>query len=115
MSLSFFRPSTFWLTHRTELAALTGMGDRNTPSVYPGRDTTAGRVSDRNLPASARAYDPTEDDPIEPVAPSLKSPSYSDNAAFVVTPSIQVLPEFSSLTRNTEPTQALTCLVVVEL
>ena len=99
----------------TELAALTGMGDRNTPSVYPGRDTTAGRVSDRNLPASARAYDPTEDDPIEPVAPSLKSPSYSDNAAFVVTPSIQVLPEFSSLTRNTEPTQALTCLVVVEL
>ena len=106
-----------WLTRArgTELAALTGMGDRNTPSLYPGRDTTAGRVSDRNLPSAGRAYDPREDDPIEPVASSLKSGSYSDNAAFVVTPSIQVLPEFSSLTRNTEPTQALTCLVVVEL
>jgi PH (Pleckstrin Homology) domain-containing protein len=104
------------LTRGTELAALTGMGDRNTPSMYPGRDTlTAGRVSDRTLPASGRAYDPTEDDPIEPVAPSLKSGSYGDNAAFVVTPSIQVLPEFPSLTRNTEPTQALTCIVVVEL
>src|SRR5258708_451518 len=92
------------------------MGDRNTPSMYPGRDTlTAGRASDRTLPASGRAYDPTEDDPIEPVAPSLKSGSYGDNASFVVTPSIQVLPEFPSLTRNTEPTQALTCIVVVEL
>lgn len=92
------------------------MGDRNTPSVYPGRDIpTAGRVSDRNLPTAGRAYDPREDDPIEPVAPSLKSGSYGDNASFVVTPSIQVLPEFSSLTRNTEPTQALTCIVVVEL
>ncbi len=92
------------------------MGDRNSPSLYPGRNTsTAGRVSDRNLPAAGRVYDPTEDDPVEPVPPSLKSGSYSDSAAFVVTPSIQVLPEFSSLTRNTEPTQALTCIVVVEL
>lgn len=117
-SLSLFRRLSLyvWLTRGTELAALTGMGDRNSPSHYPGRDAlTAGRLSDRNLPTAGRAYDPTEDDPIEPVAPSLKSGSYGDNAAFVVTPSIQVLPEFSSLTRNTEPTQALTCIVVVEL
>jgi hypothetical protein len=68
------------------------------------------------LPTAGRAYDPTEDDPIEPVAPSLKlAGSYGDNPAFVVTPSIQVLPEFSSLTRNTDPTQPLTCIVVVEL
>src|SRR5882757_5573877 len=115
--LLFRRLSLYvWLTRGTELAALTGMGDRNGPSHYPGRDThTPGRLSDRNLPAAGRAYDPTEDDPIEPVAPSLKSGSYGDNAAFVVTPSIQVLPEFSSLTRNTDPTQALTCIVVVEL
>ena len=33
----------------------------------------------------------------------------------MVTPSIQVLPEFSSLTRSADPTQALTCIVVVEL
>lgn len=92
------------------------MGDRNAPSLFPGRDTpTTGRAIDRNAPATGRAYDPTEDDPIEPVAPSLKSGLHGDHPAFVVTPSIQVLPEFSSLTRNTEPTQALTCIVVVEL
>ena len=96
-----------------ELAALTGMGDRNTPMLYPGRDTpTLGRVTNRH---AAQPRDPTEDDPIEPVASSLKSGSHSDHSAFVVTPSIQVLPEFSSLTRNAEPTQALTCVVVVEL
>ena len=98
------------LTRGTELAALTGMGDRNSPSLFPGRDTPTGRAS-----ATGRPYDPTEDDPIEPIAPSLKSSSHGDHAAFVVTPSIQVLPEFSSLTRNAEPTQALTCIVVVEL
>jgi len=99
------------LTRGTELAALTGMGDRNSPSLFPGRDTpTAGRAS-----ATGRPYDPTEDDPVEPVASSLKSGSHGDHAAFVVTPSIQVLPEFSSLTRTAEPTQALTCIVVVEL
>lgn len=103
-----------WLTCGTELAALTGMGDRNGLSLYPGRDTpTSGRAISRHGSATGQAYDPTEDDPIEPVAPSVKSGL--DHPAFVVTPSIQVLPEFSSITRNTEPTQALTCIVVVEL
>ena len=105
-------PPYVWLTCGTELAALTGMGDRNSPSLYPGKDALGGRATDRH---AGRAYDPTEDDPIEPVAPSLKSSLYGDHAAFVVTPSIQVLPEFSTLTRNSEPTQALTCVVVVEL
>jgi hypothetical protein len=92
------------------------MGDRNTPSLYPGKDAlAAGRMADRHPPAPGRPYDPTEDDPIEPVAQSLKSGLYGDHASFVVTPSIQVLPEFSTLTRNTEPTQALTCIVVIEL
>ena len=92
------------------------MGDRNSPSLYPGKDAlAAGRMADRHPPVPGRAYDPTEDDPIEPVAQSLKSGLYGDHASFVVTPSIQVLPEFSTLTRNTEPTQALTCIVVVEL
>jgi hypothetical protein len=99
------------LTRAAELAALTGMGDRNAPTFYPGRDTpTTGRG-----PATGRPYDPTEDDPIEPVAPSLKSGLLNDHPAFVVTPSIQVFPEFSSFTRNNEPTQALTCIVIVEL
>ena len=89
------------------------MADRNAPMLYPGRDTpTMGRVANRH---AAHPRDPTEDDPIEPVASSLKSGSHSDHSAFVVTPSIQVLPEFSSLIRNAEPTQALTCIVVIEL
>ena len=89
------------------------MADRNAPMLYPGRDTpTMARVANRH---AAYPRDPTEDDPIEQVASSLKSGSHSDHSAFVVTPSIQVLPEFSSLTRNTEPTQALTCIVVIEL
>ncbi|KAH9976231.1 Pleckstrin homology domain-containing protein [Lactifluus volemus] len=92
-----------------KLAALTGMGDRNINAVYPGRDApNAGRVP-------SHPYDPTEDDPIEPAATSLKSSLLNEHSAFVVTPSIQVLPEFSSFTRNNEPTQALTCVVVVEL
>ncbi|KAH9067566.1 Pleckstrin homology domain-containing protein [Lactarius vividus] len=96
-----------------KLAALTGMADRNTPMLFPGRETptVVGRGANRH----AHPRDPTEDDPIEPVASSLKSGSHNDHSAFVVTPSIQVLPEFSSLTRNAEPTQALTCIVVVEL
>ena len=112
-SLSIASFLTFCLTCVLELAALTGMGDRNTPMLYPGRETpTIGRTANRLAPHSR---DPTEDDPIEPVASSLKSGSHNDHSAFVVTPSIQVIPEFSSLTRNTEPTQALTCIVVVEL
>ncbi|KAI0266481.1 Pleckstrin homology domain-containing protein [Gloeopeniophorella convolvens] len=99
-----------------KLAALTGMGDRNMTALYPGRETpTSGRGTHRHAPPSARSYDPTEDDPVEPAPPSLKSGSGGEHAAFVVTPSIQVRPEFSSLTRNNELAQALTCIVVVEL
>ncbi|KAH9174888.1 Pleckstrin homology domain-containing protein [Lactarius sanguifluus] len=104
---------TLYSPRDLELAALTGMADRNTPMLFPGRETST--VVGRGANRHAHSRDPTEDDPIEPVAPSLKSGSHNDHSAFVVTPSIQVLPEFSSLTRNTEPTQALTCIVVVEL
>lgn len=103
-----------WLTRDAELAALTGMGDRNAPTFYPGRDAT-GRLMHRNGPATNHPYDPTEDDPIEPPVPPQKSGLPNDHSAFVVTPSIQVLPEFSAFARNNEPTQALTCVVIVEL
>jgi Pleckstrin homology domain len=107
----FLSASYICLTRGVELAALTGMGDRNATTLYPGRNTPpVGRVQ-----ATSRPYDPTEDDLIEPAAPSLKSGLHNDHPAFVVTPSIQVLPEFSSFTRNNEPTQALTCIVIVEL
>ncbi|KAH9036183.1 Pleckstrin homology domain-containing protein [Lactarius pseudohatsudake] len=70
-----------------ELAALTGMADRNTPMLFPGRDTptVVGRGANRH----AHSRDPTEDDPIEPVASSLRSGPHNDHPAFVVTPSIQ--------------------------
>ena len=39
-------PCMFGSPRGIELTALTGMGDRNSPLEYPGRDTTARRVSD---------------------------------------------------------------------
>ncbi|THH06559.1 hypothetical protein EW146_g9576, partial [Bondarzewia mesenterica] len=98
-----------------KLAALTGMGDRNNTAVYPGRETPSSMRSfnGRGPSAAAKPYDPKEDDPIDH-AQSVKSGG-SEHSQYVVAPSIQVRPEFSSLTRSHESTQALTCLVVLEL
>ena len=111
----------------TELAALTGMGERNTNNLYPGNETQGGagpraRAQTPRIPQQ-KALDPTEDDPIDHAAGSLKS-SHSghqhgghggDASAYIVSPSIQVRPEFSTLTRTHEPSQPLTCIVVIEL
>ncbi|KAI0026489.1 Pleckstrin homology domain-containing protein [Vararia minispora EC-137] len=103
-----------------KLAALTGMGDpTGADSLFPGRETptvrgTVSHAPRNGLPA-VRPYDPNEDDPVEHLAHSAKSAT-EHAAAYVVAPSIQVRSEFSSITRNlAEPTQALTCIVVVEL
>lgn len=109
----------------TELAALTGMGERNTTNLYPGTETPGSgpraRAQTPRIPQQ-KPFDPTEDDPVDHAAGSLKS-SHSghqhghngDASSYIVAPSIQVRPEFSSLTRTHEPTQPLTCIVVIEL
>lgn len=89
-----------------ELAALTGMGDSRTASLYPGRDSPASRG--RN---PAPPYDPNENDPLD----HTSSASSNDHPQYIVTPSIQVRPEFSSLTRTNNLNQPLTCIVVIEL
>ncbi|KAJ7224310.1 Pleckstrin homology domain-containing protein [Mycena pura] len=92
-----------------KLAALTGMdpGGGDNGNLYPGRDTpTSGR--------KARPYNPNDDDPLEHAA-SVKSAPNSDHSQYIVAPSIQVRPEFSSLTRSTENNQPLTCIVIIEL
>ncbi|EKM81770.1 hypothetical protein AGABI1DRAFT_70206 [Agaricus bisporus var. burnettii JB137-S8] len=87
-----------------KLAALTGMGDSKAQNVFPGRDTPTMR---------REPYDPNADDPVEPVA---RSTAHSDSSSpYVVAPSIQVRPEFSTLTRSTDATQPLTCIIVIEL
>jgi hypothetical protein len=87
-----------------ELAALTGMGDSKAQSLYPGRETPTMR---------REPYDPHADDPVDPVArPAANSDAPSP---YVVAPSIQVRPEFSTLTRSTDATQPLTCIIVIEL
>ncbi|KAG1860726.1 Pleckstrin homology domain-containing protein [Suillus subalutaceus] len=91
-----------------KLAALTGMGNPHSPAVYPGRDQGS---RSRHSPVPQQPYDPTDDDPIDH-AISVKSASESH---YVVAPSIQVRPEFSSITRNGETCQPLTCIVVIEL
>ena len=94
----------------SELAALTGMGDSRAAPMYPGRDTPTSRA---RQPAPS-PYDPNEDDPLDH-AGSIKSTPQNDHSQYIVTPSIQVRPEFSSLTRTTDVSQPLTCIIVIEL
>ncbi|KZT25233.1 hypothetical protein NEOLEDRAFT_1156416 [Neolentinus lepideus HHB14362 ss-1] len=99
----------------TELAALTGMGDRNTPSLYPGRDTPASvRSLNGRVPQTAKPFDPMEDDAIEH-AVSVRSGGSNEHSHYVVAPSILVRSEHPTLARTTDDNQPLTCIVVVEL
>ncbi|QRV89313.1 von willebrand and RING finger protein [Ceratobasidium sp. AG-Ba] len=106
-----------------KLAALTGMGDKSTTAVYPGRESTvAGPSRFTPTPRSAPTpvpHDPTDDDPIEPSTSanaSIRSGgSGGANPDYVVAPAISVRSEFPSITRVHEPTQSITCLITVEL
>ncbi|KAG6821446.1 hypothetical protein H0H93_010170 [Arthromyces matolae] len=91
-----------------KLAALTGMGDSKAAPLYPGRDTPTNRRT------VAPPYNPNDDDPLETTG-SVRSTPNSDHSPYVVAPSIQVRPEFSSLTRSNDVSQPLTCIVVIEL
>ncbi|CCM00740.1 uncharacterized protein FIBRA_02780 [Fibroporia radiculosa] len=99
-----------------KLAALTGMGDPNGPSLFPGRDTPSSLRSfnPRGGHATPKSYDPNEDDPVEHVLKSSATNSH-EQSHYIVSPSIQVRSEFTSLTRTSESSQPLTCIVVVEL
>ena len=90
-----------------ELAALTGMGDSRAAPLYPGRDSPAASRGRNPAPP----YDPNENDPLD----HTSSASSNDHPQYIVTPSIQVRPEFSSLTRTNNVNQPLTCIVVIEL
>ncbi|CEL62921.1 hypothetical protein RSOLAG1IB_10580 [Rhizoctonia solani AG-1 IB] len=105
-----------------KLAALTGMGDKNATSMFPGREQSGGPSRHTPTPRSAPTpapHDPTEDDPIEPPTNasvrSGGSGSGSGNSDYVVAPSISVRSEFPSIVRTHEPTQSITCLITVEL
>ncbi|KAI0741277.1 Pleckstrin homology domain-containing protein [Daedaleopsis nitida] len=97
-----------------KLAALTGMGDPNGPNLFPGRDTPSSMRSFNNHARGGavpqKPFDPTEDDPVD-----HKSAASHDHSHYVVAPSIHVQSEFASVTRTSESSQPLTCLVVVEL
>ncbi|CAL1715288.1 unnamed protein product [Somion occarium] len=109
-----------------KLAALTGMGETN-DTLYPGRDTPSSMRtfnSHGRPPPHAKPYDPNEDDPVENHhhrdhhgAASIKSGHSNEQqqSHYIVSPSIQVRSEFSSITRSNEASQPLTCIVVVEL
>ncbi|TFK51889.1 hypothetical protein OE88DRAFT_1629238 [Heliocybe sulcata] len=98
-----------------KLAALTGMGDRGTGSLYPGRDTPGSvRSATGRIPAPAKPYDPNEDDVIEH-AVSVRSGGSNEHSHYVVAPSIQVRAEHPTLSRTNDDSQPLTCIVVVEL
>ncbi|KIM52965.1 hypothetical protein SCLCIDRAFT_140001 [Scleroderma citrinum Foug A] len=92
-----------------KLAALTGMGDPHAPLVYTGRDGSGARPG-RN-PAS-HTYNPTDDDPVDHAVSVKSNPS---DTHYIVAPSIQVRPEFSTIVRAGDPCQPLTCIVIIEL
>jgi hypothetical protein len=96
------------LTFVPELAALTGVSDGNSSQHYPGRDTP---VASRTR-AVPKPRDPNDDDPLEN---HFIKGALNDHGQYIVAPSIQVRPEFSSLTRTSDGNQPLTCIVVVEL
>ena len=83
--------------------------------MYPGRDRNGARpiASARGDQTTPTPYDPTEDDPLDYTG-SFKSGS-SDPSSYIVTPAIQVRPEFASITRTNAATQPLTCIIIVEL
>ncbi|KAG5647812.1 hypothetical protein DXG03_007735 [Asterophora parasitica] len=91
-----------------KLAALTGMGDSKAAPLYPGRDTPTNRR------APAAPFNPNDDDPIE-TSGSVRSGANGEHSQYIVAPSIQVRPEFSSLTRTNDLNQPLTCIVIIEL
>lgn len=88
-------------------------------TLFPGRDTPSSmRSFGRPSHVPTRKYDPNEDDPVEHHHhhPSRSSqPQQDQHSQYIVAPSIQVRSEFSSITRTSDPTQPLTCIVVVEL
>jgi hypothetical protein len=85
------------------------MGDRNAQALYPGRDTPTARA---RIPVQ-KPFDPNDDDPLDFTTPSRSNGM--EPSQYVVAPSIQVRPEFSSLTRTHDQNQPLTCIVVIEL
>ncbi|KAH8833007.1 Pleckstrin homology domain-containing protein [Flagelloscypha sp. PMI_526] len=106
-----------------KLASLTGMGAAGTsrptpgPNIYPGQDhypqaPNPALARPRGNTNPSNPLDPFSDDPIE-TAPSVRSAD--PKSGYIVAPSIQVRPEFSSLSRSGDQTQPLSCIVVIEL
>ena len=90
------------------------MGHPGDGSLYPGRETPSLlRPYSRNQGGQQRPYDPNEDDPIDH-AGSIKS-NNEHGSSYVVAPSIQVRSEFPTITRTSDPSQPLTCIVSIEL
>lgn len=87
------------------------MGDHKAAPLYPGRDTPTSRG---RAQAAAQPYNPNDDDPLDHTG-SVRSGPNGEQSQYIVAPSIQVRPEFSSLTRTNDLNQPLTCIVVIEL
>ena len=96
------------------------MGAAANDNIFPGRETHSPRPRAGPGPAGPSApkpYNPNDDDPVEHIHNGSIRSGGSDQGQgqYIVSPSIQVRPEFSTLTRSNDATQPLTCIVVVEL
>ncbi|KAH7318853.1 Pleckstrin homology domain-containing protein [Rhizoctonia solani] len=100
-----------------KLAALTGMGDKNNATMFPGRDNQSGSrhtPTPRSAPTPA-PHDPSDDDPLDPPTNASMRSGGSNSSDYIVAPSISVRSEFPTITRTHEPAQSITCLITVEL
>ena len=96
------------------------MGAAANDNIFPGRESHSPRPRAGPGPAGPSApkpYNPNDDDPVEHIHNGSIRSGGSDQGQgqYIVSPSIQVRPEFSTLTRSNDATQPLTCIVVVEL
>lgn len=87
----------------------------NPANIYPGQDhypQSPHSTLSRPRGKSNTTMDPFSDDPIDT---SQSQRGADPKSGYIVSPSITVRPEFSSLTRSSDATQPLSCIVVIEL
>ena len=91
------------------------MGDPNSSGLFPGRETPQSNIRRPQATPQPKPFDPTEDDPVEHNGSVRSGGSGEHSNSYIIAPSIQVRPEFSTLKRTHDPSQPLTCIVVIEL
>ena len=110
----FYLQPPFCLTECHRACRVGWHGDPNDGSSLLGRDTPPPTCTFFCSPSLLQnPFNPNEDN-LTDHAGFMKSHD-GQNSSYVDAPSIQVCSEFPTITRTTDPTQPLTCIVAIEL